>query len=350
MRFNLNKKIVILIVMVLAVSVFFSGDIVSAQSQENKMAAIFPGSIQDADWNSLGYTALQNVEDEFGIPVNYSEQVAVPDVTRVVNEYIALDYNILWIHGTQYNSAIFDLAEENPNVTFIVEQDTPLPQDFENVITIKRNYYIGHYVMGALASEVTETGKIGFVGGLEISWTIGVVNAIQQAVNDVNPDVEFDYIYVGSFNDPLKTKQATESLINNGVDVIMSGVNLGNYGMFRAVENADNQVYVTSIYTDKSQLSPEHFLTSDLFKYNSLMKEIVSDIVNEGKRSGLYNMEYGEDKGRYIKLPVNNVSEKTNNWIKDIAKKVARDKIEVEENLDEIEVIEDENIEEVEMD
>ena len=345
MKLNMNNKIIMLLVLVLAVSVFFSGNIVSAQSQENKMAAIFPGSIQDADWNSLGYTALQKVGDEYEIPVNYSEQVAVPDVTRVVNEYIALDYNILWIHGTQYNSAIFDLAEENPNVTFIIEQDTPLPKDYENIITVKRNYYIGHYVLGALASEVTETGKIGFVGGLEISWTIGVVNAIQQAVNDINPDVEFNYIYVGSFNDPLKTKQATESLINNGVDVIMSGVNLGNYGMFRAVENADRQVYVTSIYTDKSQLSPNHFLTSDIFNYNSLMKEIVGDIVNEGKKSGLYNMEYGADKSRYIHLPVSNVSEETNEWIEGIAKKVASGEIEVEENLDEIET--DDNTEDM---
>lgn len=349
MKLDLNNKIILLLVLVLAVSVFFSANIVSAQSQENKLAAIFPGSIQDADWNSLGYTALQKVASELEIQVNYSEQVAVPDVTRVVNEYIDLDYNILWIHGTQYNSAIFDLAEENPDVTFIVEQDTPLPQDFDNIITIKRNYYIGHYVLGALASEVTETGKIGFVGGLEISWTIGVVNAIQQAVNDVNADLEFNYIYVGSFNDPLKTKQATESLINNGVDVIMSGVNLGNYGMFRAVENADKPVYVTSIYTDKSELSPEHFLTSDLFNYNSLMTEIVDDIVNDGKKSGLYNMEYGEDKGRYIKLPVSNVSENTNEWIEEIAGKVASGEIEVEENLNEIEIEED-IIEEIEVD
>ncbi|MFO7816009.1 MAG: BMP family protein [Halanaerobiales bacterium] len=349
MKLDLNNKIILLLVLVIAVSVFFSANIVSAQSQENKLAAIFPGSIQDADWNSLGYTALQKVASELEIQVNYSEQVAVPDVTRVVNEYIDLDYNILWIHGTQYNSAIFDLAEENPDVTFIVEQDTPLPQDFDNIITIKRNYYIGHYVLGALASEVTETGKIGFVGGLEISWTIGVVNAIQQAVNDVNADLEFNYIYVGSFNDPLKTKQATESLINNGVDVIMSGVNLGNYGMFRAVENADKPVYVTSIYTDKSELSPEHFLTSDLFNYNSLMTEIVDDIVNDGKKSGLYNMEYGEDKGRYIKLPVSNVSENTNEWIEEIAGKVASGEIEVEENLNEIEIEED-IIEEIEVD
>ena len=332
---KLNNKIIILLVLVLTVSIFSTGA-VNAQDNEYKMAAVFPGSIQDADWNSLGYTALQNVNNSLGIETAYSEQVAVSDVSRVVNEYIALDYNIIWIHGTQFNSAVFEIAKESPEVTFIVQQDTPLPEDFENVIAIKRDYYIGHYVLGALASEVTETNKIGFVGGLEIAWTTGVVNAIQQAVNDHNPDVEFDYIFVGSFNDPLKTKQATESLINRGVDVIMSGVNLGNYGMFRAVEGASRQIYITSIYTDKTELSPEHFLTSDLFNYNDPILEIVKGIINKGDTSGVYNMEYGEKKGRYISLPVNNVSDETNEWIRKIAEKVASGEIEVEEKLDEI--------------
>jgi basic membrane protein A len=141
---------------------------------------------------------------------------------------------------------------------------------------------------------------------------------------------------VGSFNDPLKTKQATETLINRNVDIIMSGVNLGNYGMFRAVEDANRPTYVTSIYTDKTDLAPDHFLTSDLFRYNDLLVEIVQGIINENKTAGLYNMEYGPDKGRYIKLPVSNVSEETNEWIKDIAQKVASGEIEVEEKLDEI--------------
>ncbi|HMA58817.1 MAG TPA: BMP family ABC transporter substrate-binding protein, partial [Halanaerobiales bacterium] len=187
----------------------------------------------------------------------------------------------------------------------ITIQKLPLSEDFDNVIQIKRNYYINHYVLGALASEVTETDKIGFVGGLKISWTIGVVNAIQQAVQEHNPQVEFEYIYVGSFNNPLKTKQATETLINRKVDIIMSGVNLGNYGMFRAVEDANRPTYVTSIYTDKTELAPDHFLTSDLFKYNSLIIEIVNGIINEDNTTGLYNMEYGPDQGRYLKLPVN---------------------------------------------
>ena len=182
MRINFNNKIVAVTLILFVLLVLTGSNLTFAQEKEYKMAAVFPGSIQDADWNTIGYKALQNVNEQLGIEVAYSEQVAVSDAPRVVREYISLGYNILWIHGTQFNNGIFDLAENYPDVTFIVEQDTPLPEDFNNVIQIKRNYYVGHYVLGALASEITETGKIGFVGGLKISWTIGVVNAIQQAV------------------------------------------------------------------------------------------------------------------------------------------------------------------------
>lgn len=329
-----TNMIVLVLIAILSMLIVFAGSI--SAHDDYKMAAVLPGSIQDADWNTIGYNALQEVNKTIGIEVAYSEQVAVPDVSRVIREYIDLGYNILWIHGTQFNSAVFDLADQYKDVVFIIEQDTPLEDEYSNIYRIKRNYYIGHYVIGALASEVTETNRIGFVGGLEISWTIGVVNAIQQAIAEHNPDVDFDYIYVGSFNDPLKTKQATESLINRGVDVIISGVNLGNYGMFRAIEDANNQVYVTSLYTDKYELSPEHFLTSDIFNYNDLIIKIVNDIVNNDIKSGLYNMEYGQDEDRYLKYPVNNVSTDINQWIKEIADKVADQEIIVEEKLDEI--------------
>jgi len=116
----------------------------------------------------------------------------------------------------------------------------------------------------------------------------------------------------------------------------MSGVNLGNYGMFRAVEDANRPTYVTSIYTDKTELAPDHFLTSDLFKYNGLIIEIVNGIINEDNTTGLYNMEYGPDQGRYLKLPVNNVSDETNEWIESIVNEVVSGEIQVEEKLDEI--------------
>lgn len=334
---------ILTITLMLVVSLFIVGGSVSAQDYD-KFAVIYPGSIQDADYNATGYRTMQAVEEELDMEVSYSEQVAVPDASRVLSEYASSGYGIIWAHGAQFNEAVFEVAPEFPDVSFIIEADAPLDEEYENITLLERNYYPGFYVLGALATQVTETNKVGYIGGLELPFTYGELNAIDQAIDTYDSDIELKYIYVGDFNDPVKTKQSAEALISQDVDVIISGVNLGNYGLFRAVENADRDVYVTTTYTDKHNLAPDNHLTSDLFKYNPVVFEAI-DRIKSGKTSNFIPMEYGPESSRYLKLPVDNVSEKVNEWVKDIAEKVASGEIEVEKNLSEID-IEGEELEE----
>ncbi|MCS6843950.1 MAG: hypothetical protein NZ528_06445, partial [Caldilineales bacterium] len=61
-----------------------------------KLAALFPGVITDADYNTLGYIGVTEVGKKLGIETAYSERVAVPDVERAMREYIADGYNIIF--------------------------------------------------------------------------------------------------------------------------------------------------------------------------------------------------------------------------------------------------------------
>ena len=327
---------VLTIALVLTLSLLFAGGSVYAQDYD-KFAVIYPGSIQDADYNATGYRTMQAVEEELGMEVSYSEQVAVPDASRVLSEYASSGYGIIWAHGAQFNQAVFEVAPQFPDVAFIIEADAPLEEEYENITLLERNYYPGFYVLGALATQVTETNKVGYIGGLELPFTFGEINAIDQAFDTYKPEIELKYIYVGDFNDTVKTKQSAEALISQGVDVIISGVNLGNYGLFRAVQNADRDVYVTTTYTNKHNLAPNHHLTSDLFRYNPVIFEAI-DRIKSGQTSNFIPMQYGPERSRYLKLPIDNVSDETNEWVKDIAEKVANGEIEVEKNLSEIDV------------
>ena len=53
-----------------------------------KMAALFPGVITDADYNTLGYLGLTEVKGTLGVQTAYSESVPVPDIDRAMREYI----------------------------------------------------------------------------------------------------------------------------------------------------------------------------------------------------------------------------------------------------------------------
>ncbi|MGC9088719.1 MAG: BMP family protein [Caldisericia bacterium] len=332
-RFKVLLALLMFVVLILSFTT-------SCKKQEEKkpifkLATVMPGSIQDADYNTIGYIATQEVGKEFGIDVAYSEKVAVPDAERVIKEYIADGYNIIWVHGGQFNSAALKVADENPNVTLIVEVDAK-PQDMKpNVWYFHRNFHTGFYILGALAALKTETGKIGYIGGLEMPFTYGEINAVKQALKDLGSKATLEYVYAGDFNDPLKARQAAESLIAKGVDVILSSVNLGNYGIYNALAEAKRPVYITVKYTDKSSQAPQNYLTADLFDFRVPLREVVSRVL-KGEKGGFLMLEYGEGKARYTQFPIKNVSEEINNKVKQIADDVASGKIQVIQKLDAI--------------
>ncbi len=328
------KKCLLTVSVMLLVSLVVSAPL---YAQEIKLAVIFPGAIQDADFNAIGYTTMQELEEQVGIETASSQKVAVPDAPRVASEYAESGYNVVWAHGAQFNNGIIEVAPTYPDVTFILEADAPLQQDIPNIIVLGRNYFYGFYVLGALAGNVTETNQIGYVGGLELPFTYGELNAIQQALETHNPDAQIHYIYVGDFNDPTKARQGTETLISKDCDVIISAVNLGNYGLFKAVEQANRQIWITTTYTDKHNLAPEHHLTSDLFNFTPPMLKAL-DMIQNGKTSGYIPMEFGEGKGRYVKFPIDNVSAQLNAEIKAIAENVASGEVDVVKNLETLEL------------
>src|SRR3989304_8018632 len=92
----------------------------SAQAKP-KLAMIMPGTIQDADFNFVGYQALQEIKTTTGVDVAHSEQVAVADAERVAREYLNAGYKIVAFHGGQYLTIVQKLGPLFPHAVFIME-------------------------------------------------------------------------------------------------------------------------------------------------------------------------------------------------------------------------------------
>jgi basic membrane protein A len=299
-----------------------------------KLAAILPGVITDADYNTLGYIGVTSVQTDLGMDVAYSENVAVPDVDRVMREYIDDGYNIIFTHGGQFISQTQALAVEFPNVYFIAEGDAPIDNPPPNFWIIDRNFHIGFYAIGALAARQTQTGIIGYVGGLALPFSNAEVHAMQQAIADSGLDVELKPVWVGDFNDPTKAREITDALISEGADVIVGSLNLGMFGLFEAVKSADHQVWATAKYTDKSSFAPNNCITSLLYDWAGPLKDIVQKIIS-GETGGYYPL--GFDTGVSLQFPLKNVSEDLNTEIQQVIADIQSGKIQVVKNTDPIE-------------
>lgn len=267
-----------------------------------KIAAIFSGSATDADYNALGLIALQQAKTKHGAETAHSESVAVPDAERVMKEYLADGYTVIWSHGSQYFEATNKLAKQNPDVTFIGEFDDKPKENVPNLWVLDRNFHTAFYPIGILAAAQTKTGKVGYVGGLSLPFSYSEVHAVKQALQDSGSNAVVTSVWTGDFNDPTKAQQITSQLLDQGNDVIIGSLNLGMVGAFQAVKGRPDNVVVTAKYTDKSQFDPKHYATSAIYDFAKPLDEMVTKI-KAGERSGYYPL--GFDAGVSIQTPKN---------------------------------------------
>ncbi len=300
-----------------------------------KFAAVFPGVITDADYNTLAYIGVQAVKADMGIDTAYSESVAVPDVDRVMREYIDQGFNVIWTHGGQFINPTVTLAKAFPNVVFIGEGDAPVQDPPPNLWIIDRNFHVGFYAIGHLAGLITKTGKIGYIGGQTLPFSYAEVHAMQQALKDMNSTAELKMVWTGDFNDPTKARSITDAMIADNVDVIVGSLNLGMFGVFELVKAAQTPVLVTAKYTDKTSFAPQNYVTSLLMDFKGPLEEIIGKI-QAGEKGGYYPLGFAT--GVTLQTPLLNVPDTVNtemtqvmNDIKDGKIKVVKDTTAIEQ-------------------
>ncbi len=298
-----------------------------------KMAAIFPGVITDSDYNTLGYLGLEAVNKKLGIETAYSESVAVPDTERVIREYIDGGYNIIFTHGGQFLSKTAELAKQFPDVYFIGEGDAAVQDPPPNLWVIDRNFHVGFYAIGALAGLQSQTGKIGYLGGLTLPFSYAEVHAMQQAIDDLGLNVKLTPVWVGNFNDPAKARELADAMIADDNDVLVGSLNQGMLGVFEAVKATPKTVWVTAKYTDKSSFAPDNYLTSLLYDFAGPLTEIVSKI-QSGESGGYYPL--GFKTGVSLQEP-QHVSDDVKKQVDQIIEDLKSGKIKVEKNTEPIE-------------
>jgi basic membrane protein A len=330
----LITSVILVLSMLLAACAAPAAEPTAEPTKEYKLAAIFPGVITDNDYNTLAYVGMNEAKDTLGIEAAYSESVAVPDVDRVMREYIDAGYNIIWTHGGQFITQTVELAKVFPNVVFIAEGDAPVADAPANLWFIDRNFNVGFYAIGATAALATETGKIAYLGGQALPFSYQEVHAIQQAIADLGIDVELVPVWTADFNDPAKTRQLADALIADGVDVIMGSVNLGMVGVFEAAKaTTDRKILVTAKYSDKTSFGPDNYITALLYDFADPLVQIIKKI-QAGETGGYYPL--GFDTGVKLQLPLQNVSPEVASQVEDITEKVMSGEIVVVKDSSEV--------------
>ncbi len=183
-----------------------------------KMAMVVDAPIQDGNWNSACYAAMQAVAEKYGIETKYSENVAQSDFAQTFREYCNMGFQIIFSPGSQYADAAAEVAGEFPDCYFMLLNSDKFG---DNYIGMAPNLVQQGYMAGALAAVQTRTGKVGFVGGKDLPTTHAKRDNYKKAIALLRPDVEVFDAIVGSFTDTAKGKEVVTTMVNDhDVDVM----------------------------------------------------------------------------------------------------------------------------------
>lgn len=113
--------------------------------------------------------------------------------------------------------AVKNAADQNPNVAFIEPVTVVKGNNLQGICCYEQQ---SSYLMGALAALMTRTNKIAFVGGVDNPDINRYLDGYKEGALAINPTIEVQASWIGSFEDPAKAKELALVHYNNGCDIV----------------------------------------------------------------------------------------------------------------------------------
>ncbi len=265
--------------------------------------------LYDNSFNESVFNGLQDAARLFEWDAKVFQSASMPDFEKNIKEFLKGDCDLI-VGLPHMSDAIRVAAEANPNQKFQIMDfvyDQPLNNVWMQITAADQAAFLAGYV----AASVTQTGKVGVFGGIDIPSVTDFMNGFATGIkyynekNETNVELlawdatKHEGLFVGGFCCALEGRQIAQQLLDEGADIILpvAGTNVGP-GAAHAVQT-HGDAYIIGVDTDWTMTNPEYadiVLTSIVKNYNVSVVHAVKAIV-DGKFTGgihLGTLESGE--------------------------------------------------------
>jgi len=226
-----------------------------------KVGFVYIGPVGDHGWTYTHDIARLALEEKFGdsVQTSFVENVGYgADAERVMTQMALSGTDLIFATSFGYGPDMNTVAARFPNVKF--EHATGYIQESDNVSLYNARFYEGRAVIGHIAGKMTETNKVGYIASFPIPEVIMGINSAYRHAKAVNPDVEFNVVWVYSWYNPAQEAAAAEALIEQGADIIMQHTD----STAPLIVAQDAGIMAFGQASDMSAFAPEAHLTGIL--------------------------------------------------------------------------------------
>ncbi|MBI1858424.1 MAG: BMP family protein [Candidatus Melainabacteria bacterium] len=222
---------------------------------------ILPGPINDSSLNEEAYKGLKRFKGDYGIVrIAAIEKVAVDELPNVVAGLIKLKYDYIIAHGYDYGSTLQKITRKYPDVFFCNIGGDKVQAPNLCTFNFKDEQY--GYLVGVVAGLNTATNKVGIIVGGKTPSVERVIIGMRKGLRAVNPKADLVVSYINSWTDITKGKEAANTQINTGVDILTHLADRAGIGIIKAAEEAD--ISVIGAIQDQHSIAPTTVINSGI--------------------------------------------------------------------------------------
>ena len=251
------------------------------------------GGIEDHSFNQSAWEGLKFLNENIGARVSYIEATGTKEFENDLTRLAEDGNDVTWGIGYQFADAILSVAKKNPDKHFAIV-DYAYDEVPSNVTCALFKGEEPSFVVGYIAGSMSETGKVGFIGGDEVdalkAFQYGFMSGVAYSDKETGRITEVEAAYVGSFDNAKLGKSTAKKMYDNGCDIIFHASGGSGLGVIEAAKELDK--YVIGVDSDQSYLAPDNVLTSAIKKVDVAISNI-SVQYGMGDNVGGRTLEYG---------------------------------------------------------
>ena len=166
LRNDIASQVLYLCFLIIGLMLIGSANLEAKEHEKFRVALLLPASITDGGWNAFAYDGLKAIETELGAKISHIESRTPTDQEAHFRDYALDGYQLIFGHGFGYQDPAKSVAPDFPKTVFITSTGSTVTDNISPMVfAIEEPVYL----LGIIAGAMTQTDKIGIVGGENIS-------------------------------------------------------------------------------------------------------------------------------------------------------------------------------------
>ena len=229
----------------------------------------------DKSFNEAAFNGAQRWSQENGTSFREIELQSEAQREQALRRFAENGNNPIVMTGFAFGNVLTEVAPDYPDTKFAI---IDMVVDAPNVRSVVFNEHEGSYLVGMLAAMASETGTVGFIGGMDIPLIRKFACGYAQGVKAVNPDATVIQNMTGTtpaaWNDPVKGSELTKAQISQGADVVYHAAGGTGTGILQTA--ADEGILGIGVDSNQNYLHPGSILTSMVKRVDNAVYDAMS--------------------------------------------------------------------------